>query len=531
MRHLTKVIGLIVALTLVIAPGALAGGILNIHSDVEVISLDSTIATDGFSFNVLTQFIEGLYGLDAAGTPVLAAAESVDKSDDGLVYTFTIRDAVWSNGTPVTANDFVFAWRRIVDPQTGSEYNYIMGIAGVKNATAVMNGELPIEDLGVKALDDKTLEVTLEIPVPFFESLMAFACFYPINQAFFESCGENYGTSPETVIANGPFMISSYEPAALTIELVKNPNYRDIESISLDGLTYKVIKDAQQAMLVYDAGELDVAILTGEQIELYQDEPDFTNIPEGYLWFLTDNQLKPELANLNIRMALATSFDKDAIVNSILKDGSIAANFAVPTGFATGPDGTDFRDGTPTYLACDKEKALEYWNAGLGELGVDSMTLSLIVEDADPSPRIGEFLQSEWESTLPGLTIELQVMPKKSRLQYIRERDYDLSLTRWGPDYADPMTYLDLWTTEESAQEWSNAEYDAIIQSAKTGELALDYVARWAALKDAEAILLSDAAIFPVYQKGAVRMIKPNVTGVEFHAVGHPVFKNTTKAD
>ncbi len=529
MRHLTKVVGMIVALALLITPGALAGGILNIHSDVEVISLDSTIATDGFSFNVLTQFVEGLYALDPAGTPVLAAAEAVSKSEDGMTYTFTIRDASWSNGTPVTANDFVFAWRRIVDPATASEYNYIMGIAGVANATAIMNGEMPIEELGAKALDDKTLEVTLDIPVPFFESLMAFACFYPINQAFFEACGDSYGTSPDTIIANGPFVISSYEPAALTIELVKNPNYWDADSVSLDGLTYKVIKDAQQAMLVYESGELDIAILTGEQIELYQDEPDFTVIPEGYLWFLTDNQLKPELANLNIRKALATSFDKDAIVNSILKDGSIAADFAVPKGFATGPDGTDFRDGTPTYLSCDKEKAAEYWAAGLAELGVDSMTLSLIVEDADPSPRIGEFLQSEWQTALPGLTIELQVMPKKSRLQYIRERDYDISLTRWGPDYADPMTYLDLWTTEESAQEWSNAEYDAIIQSAKTGELALDYTARWAALKDAEGILLNDAAIFPVYQKGAVRMIKPNVTGAAFYAVGHPVFKNVTK--
>jgi oligopeptide transport system substrate-binding protein len=526
---LTKVASLIVALTLVIAPGALAGGILNIHSDVEVVSLDSTIATDGFSFTVLAQCIEPLYILDAAGTPILAAAESVVKSEDGLTYTFTIRDTTWSNGDPVTAYDFEFAWRHLVDPENASEYNYIMGIAGVKNATEVMNGELPIEELGCKALDDKTFEVSLAQPIPYFESLLAFPSFFPINQAFFEACGENYGTSPDTILANGPFMISSYEPAALTIELVKNPGYWDTDSVSLDGLTFKVIKDAQQAMLVYDAGDLDVAILSGEQIELYQGEPDFTNIPEGYLWYLTDNQSKAGLDNLNIRMALATSYDKDAIVNQILKDGSIAANFAVPKGFATGPDGTDFRDGTPTYLECNKEKALEYWNAGLAELGVDSLTYTLLVEDAEPSPKIGEFLQSEWESALPGLTIELQVMPKKSRLQNIREFNYDISLTRWGPDYADPMTYLDLWTTVESTQKWSNADYDAIIESAKTGELALDYTARWQALKDAEAILMNDAAIFPVYQRGAVRMIKPNVTGIEFHAVGNTLYKNATK--
>jgi oligopeptide transport system substrate-binding protein len=529
MKRVYKVLGLILAVTLLIAPGALAGGTLNVQSDVEVVSLDSTIATDGFSFTVLAQCTEGLYSLAADGTPILAAAESVTVSDDGLTYTFTLRDETWSDGTALTANDFVFAWRHLVDPVTASEYNYIMGIAGVANATAVMNGEMALEDLGVKAVDDKTLEVTLSQPVPYFNSLMAFPSFFPINEAFFTACGDSYGTSPATILANGAFMISSYEPAALTIELVKNPTYWDAGAVSLDGVTFKVIKDSQQSMLVYESGDLDIALLSGDQIELYMDDPEFTVIPGGYLWYLTDNQTVSGIDNLNIRMALATSYDKDAIVNNILKDGSIAANFAVPTGFATGPDGTDFRDGTPTYLQCDKAKALEYWNAGLAELGVDSLSYSLIVEDAAPSPQIGEFLKSEWESALPGLTIELQVMPKKSRLQYIREGNYDISLTRWGPDYADPMTYLDLWTTTESTQKWSNAEYDAIIESAKTGELALDYVARWSALKDAEGILLNDAAIFPVYQKSDCRMIKSNVAGYEFHAVGNTIYKNVTK--
>ncbi len=529
MRFVTKVVGLILALALLAPGAALAGGTLNIHSDVEVVSLDSTIATDGFSFDVMTQIIEPLYRLDAAGVPVLAAAESVEKSADGLTYTFKIRDAQWSNGTPVTANDFVFAWRKLVNPATASEYNFIMGIAGVKNAQAIIDGTVPPEELGVTAADDKTLVVSLDRPIPFFESLMSFASFYPINEEFFTAAGDKYGTSPDTVIANGPFKITSYEPAALTIALVKNETYWDAANVSLDGLTYKVIKDMQQAMLVYESGDLDVAILSGDQVELYQDEPEFTQIAEGYLWYITDLHTVPGLDNLNIRKALALSYDKEAIVSSILKDGSIAADFAVPTGFATGPDGKDYRDGTPVYLETDKEKALEYWTAGLAELGVDSLTFSLIVEDAEPSPRVGEFLQAEWQTALPGLTIELQVMPKKSRLQYIREFDYQLSLTRWGPDYADPMTYLDLWTTVESTQKWSNAEYDAIIESAKTGELSLDPAARWEALKKAEGLLLDDAAIFPVYQKGAARMINANVSGVEYHAVGHPGYKNAEK--
>ena len=514
------------------AQPAAEGKTLKVHFDVEVASMDPQIATDGTSFEVIAAITEGLYSIDEAGSPIKAMAESVEKSADGMTYTFTLRDAKWSNGTAVTANDFVFAWRRLVDPAVASEYAFIMEIAGVQNAAAVMGGDMAPDQLGVTAKDDKTLEVKLDVPVPYFESLMAFPSFLPMNEDFFTKAGDTYGTSPDTLLANGPFMITAYEPAATTISLEKNPTYWDADKVSLAGIQYQVIKDSQQAMLSYQNGDLDVATLSGEQVEQFQADPEFNNILAGYLWYLSPNQTVAGLENLNVRKAMALSFDKEAIAKNILKDGSIVADFAVPTMLATGPDGKDFRETTGTYLATDKAKGLEYWDAAKAELGVTELKYTMIVEDTESAINVAQFIQSELQTNLPGLTIEIQTMPKKNRVERMQSGDFELGLTRWGPDYADPMTYLDMWTTGSPNNYgfWSNAEYDGIIEDAKKGALALDLTARWEALKKAETIVMDDAVIFPVYQKGDAVMIKNGVEGIEFHSVGiNRIFKNAVK--
>ena len=509
--------------------GAAAGKVLKVHFDVEVASMDPQIATDGTSFEVIAAVTEGLYSIDAAGTPILAMAESVDKSTDGLTYTFKLRDAKWSDGTPVTANDFVFAWRRLVDPAVASEYAFIAEIAGIKNAAAITTGAAAVDQLGVVAQDDKTLVVSLDVPVPFFESLMAFPSFLPVNEAFFTAAGDNYGTSPATILSNGPFMITAYEPAATSITLAKIPTYWDASKVALDGIQYQVIKDSQQAMLSYQNGDLDVATLSGEQVEQFQADPEFHNIMAGYLWYISPNQKVAGLENLNLRKALALAYDKTAVANNILKDGSIVADFAVPTLLATGPDGKDFRETAGTYLTTDKAKALEYWQAAKAELGVSELKYTMIVEDTESAINVAQFIQSEIRTTLPGITIEIQTMPKKNRVERMQQGDFELGFTRWGPDYADPMTYLDMWTTDSPNNYgfWSNADYDAIIESAKKGDLALDLSARWEALKQAETMVMDDAVIFPVYQKGDAVMIKSGVEGIEFHSVGiNRIYKN-----
>lgn len=505
--------------------------ILDVQFDVEVASLDPQVGTDGASFQVVASIMEGLYQLDPSGNAVPGMAETTDVSEDGLTYTFKIRDAKWSNGDPVTAHDFVYGWQRLVDPEVASEYAYIMGIAGVENANEIINGDLTPDQLGAVAKDDKTLEVKLTHPVPFFESLMAFVSFFPMNEKFMTEVGANYGTSPETTIANGAFTLEAYEPLTTSIKLAKNPDYYDADNVAIDGLNFQVIKDSQQAMLSYQNGDLDVVTLAGEQVDLFKEDPEFANIQDGYLWYVSVNTQVEGLGNQKLREAVAKSIDREAIVNTALKDGSIPADFAIPTGLANGPDGKDFRETADTYLEFDLDAAAALFEEAKEELGAEEFTFGLLVEDTESAINVSQMIKSQVEANLDGLTIEIEQMPKKTRLDRMNQKDYDMGLTRWGPDYADPMTYLDLWTTGASNNNgsWTNEKYDEIIKSAQTGELANDEEARWAALKEAEGIVLDEAAILPVYQKGSAVMMKGNVDGVDFHTVGVPrVYKNAT---
>ena len=515
-----------------VAADETAGGVLNVQVDVEVATMDPQMATDGTSFEVIANTIEGLYTLDESGVAVPSLAEKTDVSEDGLTYTFTLKDATWSNGTPVTADDFVYAWQRLADPDTASEYYYIMGIAGVVNADEISAGEKDPEELGVTAIDEKTLEVKLNHPVPFFESLMAFPSFFPMNQAFFEEAGENYGTSADTLIANGAFEITSYEPAATTIELEKNPDYFDAENVSLDGIKYQVIKDTQQAMLSYQNGDLDVVTLAGEQVDLFKDDPEFQTIQAGYLWYISPNTKVPGLENANLRKALGQAFDKGYIAETVLKDGSNAADYMIPEGLAVDPKGVDFRETTGTYLEFDPAAAQEALELAKEELGKDSFTFTMIIEDTESSINVAQVLKSQIEENLDGVTVEIEQMPKKTRLDRMNVGDYELALTRWGPDYADPMTYADMFLTDSGNNKgfWSNAKYDELVNSSLDGELSLDPEARWTALQEAESIILEDAGILPVYQKGNAVMVKSNVTGVDFHTVGvSRIVKNAVK--
>jgi oligopeptide transport system substrate-binding protein len=477
--------------------------------------------------------------MDAEGGAIPAIAESYEVSEDGTTYTFHLReDAYWSNGDPVTADDFVFGWQRAVDPAIASEYSYMLSDIGqVVNAAEIINGEKSVEELGVTAVDDKTLEVQLNVPVSYFLSLMYFPTFYPMNRAFYESLDEGtYGTSPETVLSNGAFILESFEPAALSFSLKKNPDYYDADSVSLDGLNYQVIKDSQQALLSYQAGDLDIMKLSGDQVEQVEDDPNFSVHGAGYLWYLTMNSNDVEcLNNVNFRMAISNALDRVSIVDDVVKDGSVATYTAVPPQFATGPDGSDFSEDQTMfaeYCSDDAEFALECYNKACEELGQTEFTLELLVEDQTETQNVAAVIKEQLESALPGLTINLKVEPKKQRVADIQDGNYEVCLTRWGPDYADPMTYLNMWTTGCSNNYglWSNSDYDAIIEECTTGDLCTDAEGRWSALYDAEQIIMENAVIAPVYTKAEACMTASNVSGIEFHPCAlNRVFKHATK--
>ncbi len=518
--------------------GANSSSDLNIMLETPVESLDPQQATDGTSFEVIADYTDGLMQMDADGQAVNAIAESVDVSEDGLTYTFHLRnDAKWSNGEAVTAADFVFAWQRAVDPEVASEYSYMLSDIGqIVNAQEIIDGTKDKSELGVTAVDDKTLEVKLNVPVSYFLSLMYFPTFYPVNQAFFESCGDTFATSPETTLSNGAFVLDDYQPAATTIHLTKNPDYYGADSVQLAGLNYQVIQDSQQALMSYQSGDLDTTLVNGEQVDQVKDDAAFQAIGAGYLWYISPNikEVK-ELQNLNIRYAFTMALNREAITTDVLKDGSAPTYTAVPMDFAAGPDGSDFSADQEMFSdVCkyDADAALEYWNKGLEELGVSEITITMI-HDADDAPiKVAQVVKEQLETTLPGLTVELQQMPKKERVQRMQDGDFELGLTRWGPDYADPMTYLGMWVTNNSNNYgfWSNSEYDAIIAECTTGATAMDAQARWSALYDAEKIVMDEAVIFPLYTQCNAELISTNVSGIEFHPVAlNRVYKNATK--
>lgn len=514
------------------------GAVLNIMLETEVQSLDPQVATDGTSFEVMANFIDGLMQMDAEGAAVPAMAESYEISEDGKTYTFHLREAKWSNGESVTAQDFVFGWQRAVDPATASEYSYMLSDIGqVVNAAEIIAGDKPVTDLGITAVDDKTLEVQLNVPVSYFLSLMYFPTFYPVNQAFYESCADTFATSPETVLCNGAFLLTDYQPAATAFELVKNPDYYDADKVSLAGLSYQVIKDSQQALMSYQTGALDLTLLNGEQVDQVKEDPEFVSVGAGYLWYISPNMGSvPELANLNLRKAMTFALDRESITQDVLKDGSAATFTAVPPQFATGPDGSDFSADQTKYAAyCsyDAAKALEYYEAAKAELGKDSFTFDMVVDADDAPQKVAQVVKEQLETTLPGFTLNLTVEPKKQRVQDMQDGNFEIGLTRWGPDYADPMTYLGMWITGNSNNYglWSDADYDAIIAECTTGRLCTDPEGRWAALYEAEQIALEQAVIFPLYTQCNAEMVSSAVTGVEFHPVAiNRVYKNTKKA-
>lgn len=241
------------------------------------------------------------------------------------------------------------------------------------------------------------------------------------------------------------------------------------------------------------------------------------------------------LQNLNIRMALTTAIDRETITAAVLKDGSQASYRAVPKDFCTGPDEKDFSEDQEMHkdvCSFDAAKAADYWKKGLEELGVDGFEIEMIVDDDDAPRKVSTVLKEQWETTLPGLTVNLRTEPKKQRVEDMQDGNFDLALTRWGPDYADPMTYLGMWITDcaENYGCWTNEEYDKIIEECRTGELATKPEERWTKMYDAEKIVLDEAVIFPIYTQCNAEMLSPNVTGIEFHPVAlNRVFKNAVK--
>lgn len=370
------------------------GGALNVMLGTSVKSLDAQVATDGESFEVIADYTDGLMQMNAEGAVVNAIAESYTASEDGKTYTFKIRDAVWANGAEVTAQDFVFGWQHGCD--AAKEYAYMFSDIGqVKNAEKILKGvekedgsKYTVADLGVTAVDKDTLKVELEVPVPYFLSLMYFPTFYPVNEAFYNQVGaEKYATTADTVLANGAFKLKTYTAGGSVVELEKNDKYWNKDKIALDGIKYQVLGDSTAALSAYQSGTLDLVTVSGSQMDQVKGSAELKTTGAGYMWYLTFAQKEGTTTTYpdgfptrskNLRLAITNAIDRKAIADGILKDGSLPTYTACPPQFATCSEGAhkgeDYAANQERYkdvCSYDPAKALKYFAAAKVDLGIE----------------------------------------------------------------------------------------------------------------------------------------------------------------
>jgi len=498
--------------------------VLSFTNPEAIPSMDPSLATDESSFVFLAATTEGLYRLDEETQPSDGIATGHEVSEDGLTWTFTLReDAVWSNGDPVTAHDFVYSWQRAVNPDTGSEYGPYMMNGVIKNATAVSTGEKPVEELGVKADGDFKLVVELENPTPYFETLTTFGTFLPLNQKFVEEQGDKFALSADGLLSNGPYTMTNWDSTSNSWELVKNEDYWDAETVQMDKLNFEVVKDPQTALALYEEGTVQRIDLTSDLVDQYSTDEDYQVSADTFVYFLKFNQeANDALANKNIRAALSRAFDKEALVGEILNNGSIVANGLVPKDFTPMPEtGEDFRAVSGDLSAYDLEAAKEFWAKGLKEIGKDSVELEFLADDDETTKTLVQYVANQLSTNLEGLKVNIKQVPKKQRLDLDDSMQYELQLTRWGPDFLDPFTYMNLFTTD-SGNNWtgySSETYDKLVfDTAST--LATDNVARYNNFLEAEKVLFEDAVIAPVYQASRAQLVSPTVEGVFVNPFG-----------
>ena len=487
-------------------------------SELDIKNLDSSDAEDGCSFTALHAIIDGLMKPAKDGTTTYGIAKSSEVSEDGLTHTYKLRDAKWSNGDPVTANDFVYAWHRIFKNKGNYYYMFCDGIANIAGAQELsdkIDAEQDLTDddlnsLGVKAVDDKTLEVTTTTRVSFFDELMSFPCFYPINEKFCEKQGDKYGKSADSILANGAFTMTNWEPGSVA-EFEKNDKFYAAKDVKIDKLVMKLVQEPKVAAQSFEAGETDFAIINSDLVDKYKKDESFKNISEGFLFYIQPNLENSDLANLNVRKALSLAINRKDLCENVLKDGSQAASGFVPSGLSISPEGKDFRDEADTYTSYDKKAAQAALDEGLKELGKSEITLRVTYgTDESPMDVFATYLQNAF-SSLKGLKIEMVATTKQDRI-YNKQKngDFDLATTRWGPDYGDPTTYLTMGisTNGNNYGKYTNSELDALMDKVANES---DANTRWQEMKDAEKILLADYAYIPVFEKGAATLQNPKV--------------------
>ena len=446
---------------------------ISLNAGMEPTGLNTLTSTYAIEFSLFKHMYENLVTLDDDDNTVPGAAESWDYDEDTLTYTFHLRkDGVWTNGDPVTANDFEFAWSQALNPDVASDYAYFLYF--IKNAEKYFNGEVTWDEVGVKVVDDYTLEVTMEQPTPYALFLFSFGTLAPINQRFYEAVGADlYSTEAQYFCTNGPFALTEWSHND-KIVMQKNDAWHGAADVEVEEIDWKIITDANAALSSFLAGDLDMvglgtgelikqATAAGATIQSYTDGTSF------YIYFNNNDQY---LSNVNLRRALFNAIDEQKEIDTVWQnDNEPMTSFTAPGVSAT--DGTSFAGKVGELYAPsrDQEKAKEYLATALSELGctVDDLSAHLSIDCGDSATSTAEasFYQEQWRQVL-GIEVTVNPMITKQGSQNRKTGNYVMSVTGWGPDYNDPNTFLDLWVTDGGNNQtgFSNERYDELIDLA-----------------------------------------------------------------
>ena len=490
--------------------------VLYLNNGEEPTSYDPSIGFDAVSWNSLNNLMEGLTRLGEDHLPVEATAETIDVSDDGLTYTFHIReDANWSNGDPVTAGDFVYGWTHMLDPNTASPAAFLGYF--IEGAEAFNTGAGAAEDVAVKAVDEKTLEVKLTAPTDAFLNIITNPNFFPINEKAATANAEWF-TEADSFVGNGPFKLASWEHDVKMV-FEKNPEYWDADTVKLDKVEWAMVNDSNTEYQMYQANDLDVSDIPAELSETLLDSEEVQIEDQAGTYFYRFNTTMEPFTNAKVRKAFAMAVKQDEIVEFVTKNGEKPANGFVAYGFK-GPDGKDFREAVGNLVEFNAEEAKKLLEEGMAEEGWDTLPeVTLTYSTSDTHQNIAVTLQAQFKEAL-GVEVKLQNVESSVFGSEQKELKYQLSRSSFLHDYADPVNAIESFITGSSMNRtgWSNAEFDKLISDAKA---ETDAAVRWQYLMDAEKVLFAEMPIFPIHFYNQVTLQKPNVTGIVRHPVGY----------
>ena len=502
-------------------------GTVRISSKDIISTMDPSLNTDVIGAQNLNNTMEGLYRFKGKNIKPALATNLAKPTNNGLTYTFKLRpNAKWSNGDPITASDFVYSWRRTVDPKTKSTYSYIF--EGIANAKDISAGKKPVNSLGIKALNKHTLQVDLEKPVPYFNTLLTSPTFFPQNKKVITKWGKKYGTNSQALVSNGPFKLVKWNSPDNSWTEVKNDKYWDAKDVKVQKLQYQVVKDASTALNLYQSNKLDRVLLTGDSAKQMKNAKDYKIQKESTTFYVAPNIKKVALFNnTKIRQALSMSVNRQQLTKKVLGDGKVASLSTFPAKMTFNPETkVDFAKETQASAvatnAYNPTKAKQLWQEGLSETNNKGKKFSftLLGDDSDVAKKQAEFLQNQFEK-LPGLKINVTNVPFKSRLARAKSGDFDLLVTGWSADFPDPITFLTLFNTDASNNDgkWSNTEYDNLVNKS-LNEDANNPMARWQDMKAAQNLSNREVPAIPLYQNGEAWLTKSRVKNLDYGPTG-----------